>query len=89
MFRKIRRYLTIGKVSFKYNLFPLLYKDLGKVSRSTEVCSTAVDIKKGDNATKLRLAFEELGPTFIKLGQTLSKRPDLVPHSYIKELEKL
>lgn len=89
MFRKIRRYLTIGKVSFKYNLFPLLYKDLGKVSRSTEVCSIAVDIKKGDNATKLRLAFEELGPTFIKLGQTLSKRPDLVPHSYIKELEKL
>ncbi len=89
MFRKIRRYLTIGRVSFKYNLFPLLYKDLGKVSRPTEVCSIAVDIKKGDNATKLRLAFEELGPTFIKLGQTLSKRPDLVPHAYIKELGKL
>ena len=89
MFRKIRRYLTIAKVSFKYNLFSLIYKDLGKVNRPTEVCSIAVDAQKRDNATKLRLAFEELGPTFIKLGQTLSKRPDLVPHSYIKELGKL
>jgi ubiquinone biosynthesis protein len=42
-----------------------------------------------DKARKLRLAFEELGPTFIKLGQMLSQRPDLLPHAYIMELEKL
>lgn len=38
---------------------------------------------------RLRLAFEELGPTFIKLGQMLSTRYDLLPMDYIEELRKL
>jgi len=38
---------------------------------------------------RLRLTFEELGTTFIKLGQTLSTRPDLLPPEYIAELSKL
>jgi len=38
---------------------------------------------------RLRLALEELGPTFIKLGQVLSTRPDLIPPSYVTELTKL
>ena len=38
---------------------------------------------------RLRLALEELGPTFVKLGQVLSTRPDLIPPAYITELAKL
>jgi ubiquinone biosynthesis protein len=38
---------------------------------------------------RIRLAAEELGPTFVKLGQLLSMRPDAVPHDVILELRKL
>ena len=41
------------------------------------------------NPDHLRLALEELGPTFIKLGQLLSTRPDLLPPPYQTELAKL
>jgi ubiquinone biosynthesis protein len=40
-------------------------------------------------AQRLRLVLEELGPTFIKLGQVLSTRPDLLPPDVIFELKKL
>jgi len=38
---------------------------------------------------RLRLSLEELGPTYIKLGQILSTRPDILPLDVIAELEKL
>jgi ubiquinone biosynthesis protein len=40
-------------------------------------------------AEHLRLALEELGPTFVKLGQVLSTRSDLLPEPFIEELRKL
>lgn len=35
------------------------------------------------------MSFEELGPTFVKLGQLLATRPDLVPEDYVTEFSKL
>ena len=42
-----------------------------------------------EGAQAFRLALEELGTTFVKLGQLLSSRPDLLPDVYIDELEQL
>ncbi len=40
-------------------------------------------------AQRFRMALEELGPTFIKLGQLLASRPDIVPPDFVEELKKL
>ncbi|MDH4099422.1 MAG: 2-polyprenylphenol 6-hydroxylase [Nitrospirota bacterium] len=45
--------------------------------------------EKKTPAERLRLAMEELGPTFIKLGQILSARPDLIPLEFAEEFKKL
>jgi len=42
-----------------------------------------------EGAVRFREALEELGTTFVKLGQLLSSRPDLLPDVYIDELGKL
>ena len=47
------------------------------------------EIARGVGPEKFRKIMEELGPTFIKFGQILSMRPDLLPKEYCKELEKL
>ncbi|WP_313468010.1 AarF/UbiB family protein [Carnobacterium sp.] len=45
--------------------------------------------KKEADPQNLRKAFEELGPSFIKMGQIISTRRDILPKAYIEELAKL
>ncbi|MGZ9587272.1 ABC1 kinase family protein [Paenibacillus marinisediminis] len=61
------------------------------VSRVKEMLSVlrAHDIVHGLTPVKLRMILEELGPTFIKLGQMVSMRHDLLPPSYCDELARL
>ena len=89
MFKKLRRYITISRVFYKYGLFSILYKEVNNyyVSNKRNPCTVDVRIRK--NASNLRMALEELGPTFVKLGQMLSKRPDVVPAVYVEELSHL
>ena len=47
------------------------------------------NITHGINPVKLCKILEELGPTFIKIGQILSTRVDLLPEEYTNELSKL
>ena len=46
-------------------------------------------IVKGLTPEKLRLIVEDLGPTFVKLGQIMSMRQDMLPAAYCRELTKL
>lgn len=40
-------------------------------------------------AERVRICFEQLGPTFVKLGQLLATRPDLIPLEFVEEFKKL
>lgn len=87
---KYRRYIQILYVFLKYGLLTIFFEELqARKHVSDEKCTSFLDQKKIDKARRLRLAFEELGPTFIKLWQMLSQRPDIMQPAYIMELEKL
>ena len=88
-YRKSRRYLEILRIFVKYNLFSLLYREIQRNYVSNKKVTCYADVENQKSAKKLRRAFEDLGPTFVKLGQIMSKRPDLLPQSYIQELAHL
>lgn len=46
-------------------------------------------VARGMTPVKLREILEDLGPAFVKFGQIMSMRPDMIPLEYCKELEKL
>ncbi len=62
-------------------------KDRKKAQRENE--EPAWDSYRERNGKKAVNTFIEMGPTFIKLGQVLSARPDLLPKEYIKSFEQL
>ncbi len=69
-----------------YPVFRRYLKDRKKVKRSED---HTWDFGIEENGKKAVNAFIDLGPTFIKLGQVISARPDLLPNEYIKSFEKL
>ncbi len=54
-----------------------------------ERLSSNIDETRYSTAERIRMSFEELGPTFVKLGQLLAARPDLVPDDFVIEFSKL
>lgn len=59
------------------------------IVRPIERVALGHDAPPQDRPRRLRLVCEDLGPTFVKLGQLLSTRPDLLPESYTTELAAL
>jgi len=92
-YRHLARYRQILAVFFKYGFGDLI--ELLKIEQYIEIGLQLISknrrsrLEKLSRAERVRMACEELGPTYIKLGQILSTRPDLVPVDFIKELSKL
>jgi ubiquinone biosynthesis protein len=72
----LRRATTISGIMAKHGL-----RELFSRSKDAESMRT--------RARRFRTALEELGPTFAKLGQILSTRPDLLPPAFVEELSTL
>jgi ubiquinone biosynthesis protein len=89
IYRHLNRWYEILAVLIKYELAawigrlgPDFAKDILKTSSKTAIARMRWE-------TRLRMALSELGPTFIKLGQILSTRPDLVGVTLAEELQSL
>ncbi|MCK5543251.1 MAG: AarF/ABC1/UbiB kinase family protein [Desulfobacterales bacterium] len=92
-YRHVMRYRQILGIIFRYgfgniidalNIEQYIEVGLKLISRTREE-----RIEKLSGNERIRKIFEELGPTFIKLGQIISSRPDLVPVDLVNELSKL
>jgi len=94
-YKNIRRLQTILNVLVK-NGFGHLIEQLN-LQHLIAASQRMFGLKKHTQAVKdritmpirVRMVFEELGPTFIKFGQLLSLRPDLIPQEFVDEFQKL
>lgn len=92
--RHPERYIEIFRVMRKYELHHVA-AEFGLSHRHEEedddhhLLNGYHDEEEEDHAAGLASALEELGPCFIKLGQLLSTRPDVMPANYIEALSRL
>jgi len=92
-YRGMNRYREIVSILIKYGFHDLIDKsnlrkhiDLGKIPHLERKMAKIASLSRWE---RIRMVFEELGPTYTKFGQILSTRPDLVSQELVVELEKL
>jgi ubiquinone biosynthesis protein len=90
----LRRYQQIIGIILKYgfeNIIEAMHIDryIESGLRLIPFVKRDEKIEKLSKNQRIRMTLEELGPTFIKMGQVLSTRPDLIPLGLLAELEKL
>ncbi len=86
--RKLKRSARLISVLSKYGFKDMVARMNGG-NKQEETSGSDEIISKGTVYERIRLALEELGPTFVKLGQSFSNREDLLPPELIQELQKL
>jgi ubiquinone biosynthesis protein len=80
------RAITILWICCRYRLDTLTTQKLPLALRMVFALFPEPNLNRGE---RLRMACEKLGPIFVKFGQLLSTRPDLVPHDIVNELDHL
>ena len=90
MILKLLRFLKIMRVAIKYGLDEIAISGF-KVPRTARFIDTVIFWRdlSSPRGVRLRLALEDLGPIFIKFGQVLSTRSDLIPPDIAVELARL
>lgn len=83
------RTVEVLHVFLRHRVVGSIWRDVVRGHVSNPHCGCDADEATRGRARRLREAFETLGPTFVKLGQFLSRRPDLVPTAYVEELTRL
>ena len=78
--RKLKRTASLVKILAKYGFEELL----NNTGSETSLNDSSLTIYE-----RIRMALEELGPTYVKFGQAFSSREDLLPEEMIVELQKL
>ncbi len=87
--RKLRRYRAIASALVRNGLGYVAY-DMGLTDKLLFFRGEErKGVKSKSLGERIRLLLEELGPTFVKLGQLASSRPDLLPAEIVRELERL
>jgi ubiquinone biosynthesis protein len=89
--RHMSRYRDIAVALIRHG-FGIVVEEIGFSQFLSLPQRLFFDEKEKDAKTigeRIRLVLQELGPTFVKLGQIASTRPDLLPEEIILELEKL
>lgn len=88
-YRNLKRYKSIIQILIKYG-FSFVVEKLKIDGIAYKMPLTPMeDIRNMSTGERIRRALEELGPTFVKLGQILSTRRDIFDPSIIEELSKL
>lgn len=89
--RHIKRYRDVAKV-LTHHGFGLFVEEMGLLNMLSLPKRLFTDTEKIDPVTvgaRIRQVIEELGPTYVKIGQIASTRADIIPVEILKELEKL
>ncbi|RIK75907.1 MAG: ABC transporter, partial [Planctomycetota bacterium] len=89
VYRNVNRWREILSVLSKYGLAGWLSRIDFALAKGFLKHRNGQAIAHERREARIRLALEELGPTFIKLGQIMSTRPDIVGPELATELEKL